>query len=166
MKKIPHSLFLTRFAIFLVGFLSSLAFQIQPLKAAMTVVEPLSFGSIALKDNSQVWQLHQLSSGNVIVENGIIILEAGQAGEYFFYNLPPSTTIAITVLDGTGDTDFSGGTTATQFSIQPYLDFPTYNTNQHGELTLKMPGILKTSGNGLTYHDGVYYRFFQLDINY
>ncbi len=133
----------------------------------MRVDQQLTFGSIAIKDNSQVWVLKQLSNGQVLVDtNGIVILEPGKVGQYFFYNMPKSTLINISIINGAGNTQFSGPSTQTQFTIEPYLDFNTYTTNIYGEFTLTLPGSLKTSGNGLSYSDGAYYRFFQLNINY
>lgn len=135
-------------------------------KAEMRVDQPLTFGSLVIKDNSQAWTLRQQSNGTITAESGIIILQPGQVGQYFYYNLPASTQVAISIIDGTGNTQFAGSATQAQFSIQPYLDIPTYTTNSFGELTLTLPAILKTSGNGLYYSDGTYYRFFKLSINY
>ena len=136
------------------------------LKAEMRVDQALTFGSIVVKDNSQIWTLRQQTNGITTVDSGIIVLEPGQVGQYFYYNLPASTQVSVSIIDGTGDTQFAGSATQAQFTIQPYLDFPTYNTNIYGELTLKLPAVLKTSGNGLAYSDGIYYRYFELSINY
>lgn len=132
----------------------------------MRVDQKLNFGTIAIKDNSQIWSLRLLSNGTISADNSIIILENGHIGQYFFYNLPPSSQISISILSGTGDTSFSGSSTQAQFTIEPYLDFPTYYTNAFGELNLVIPAVLKTSGDGKTYSDGIYYRFFQLNINF
>ncbi|GKT12384.1 MAG: hypothetical protein ISEC1_P1362 [Thiomicrorhabdus sp.] len=137
-----------------------------PLKADMRVDSTLNFGSIAIRDNSQVWLIQQFSDGSVAVDSGFVILEPGNAGQYFFYNLPASTQISFLIVDGVGPLLFSGGSPQAEFTVEPYLDFSTYTTDSNGELTLPLPGVLKTSGDGLSYVDGVYYRFFELSINY
>lgn len=146
--------------------LLALVLATAPSKADMRTDKTLNFGSIAIRDNSEVWLLQQFSDGSTAVGSGIIVLEASNAGQYFFYNMPVSTQLSISVVDGSGPLLFDGASTATQFTVEPYLDFATYTTNSFGELTLPLPGVLKTSGDGLNYSDGIYYRFFELSINY
>jgi len=147
-------------------FTTLFSLMFQSVSADMRVEQQLTFGNIAIKDNSQPWVMKLLSNGSMSVGNGIIVLEPGQIGKYFFYNLPPLTQVSVSIVDGTGDSEFAGASTQSQFTIQPYLDFPTFNTNTYGEFTLDLPAVLQTSGDGTSYSDGTYFRFFKLSINY
>lgn len=134
--------------------------------ADVRVDQSLSFGNIAIKDNSQSWSMRLQSNGSITVDNSIIVLEPGKVGKIFFYNLPPSTLVSVSIIDGTGETQFAGSATPNQFTVLPFLDFPTFTTNAFGEYLLTLPGVLQTSGNGSRYIDGSYYRYFELSINY
>jgi hypothetical protein len=134
--------------------------------AEITEEQALSFGTIAVIDNHQSAQLRILSNGTQVTDPNLIVLEPGQVGRYFLYDFPASTLLNISLSGGSTASTFTGGGPVNQFSIEPYLDHATYYTNQFGELTLLVPGLLKTSGDGSTYSDGDYYRYFEIIIDY
>jgi hypothetical protein len=134
--------------------------------ADITKEQSLDFGKIAVINNATSSTLSILSDGTQITDTNFVVLAPGQAGRYFLYNFPPSTALSITLSGGSTVSEFSGSPPPTQFSIEPYLDFGSYSTNALGELTLLVPGKLKTTGDSNPYIDGTYYRHFQLFINY
>lgn len=134
--------------------------------AEVSVQQPLSFGKIALKNNNTVAQMNITSSGLILKDDVFVIIEPGQPGKFLLFDFPPFTQLSFSISAGATESNFSGGATAAQFKIEPYLDFATQNTNAQGELLLTLPAKLITSGNGGVYADGDYYRFFQLQIDY
>ena len=128
--------------------------------------QALSFGKIALKNNNTVATLHITSTGQILKDDAFVVLEAGQPGRFLLYDFPPFTQLSFSIGVGSTASSYSGGVTPTQFSIEPYMDFATQNTNAQGELILNIPARLVTSGNGSVYPDGDYYRFFELNIDY
>lgn len=137
-----------------------------PANSDITVEQHLNFGRIAILDNSVVSTLSILSNGTIVADPNFIILEPGQNGRYLLHNFTPSTQLSISLSGGSTASDFAGSPPPTDFSIEPYLDFATYNTDALGELTLNLPGVLRTSGDSNTYIDGTYYRYFQIYVNY
>lgn len=150
----------------LLGGFVGVSFSFPVFAADITEEQRLTFGAIAVIDNQQPAQLRILSNGTQIADPNLIILEPGQVGRYFLYNFPASTLLNISLSGGSTASSYAGGGPVSQFSIEPYLDYATYTTNQFGELTLLVPGVLRTSGDGSTYADGDYYRYFDIIIDY
>lgn len=132
----------------------------------MSVDQHLDFGEIVILNNNVVSQLSILSNDTVITDPNIVIIRAGKAGQYFFYNLPSSFLINVSIGAGPTISTFSGTPPPTQFNIEPYFDFPSYTSNALGELTLRVPGVLRTSGDTNPYVDGLYYRYYEITLNY
>ncbi|MDR9499895.1 MAG: hypothetical protein RI556_12025 [Hydrogenovibrio sp.] len=145
------------------GFLGLIAFAVN---AEMTVEQHLSFGEVAIVDNSQPASLRVLLDGRTLADEGIVVIEPGHPGQYLFYDYPPNTNLSMTLSEGDTTATFSGGSSPGTFRMEPYLPFETYRTDQFGELTLVLPANLHLSGDGSAYLDGQYYRYFQIYINY
>lgn len=150
----------------LVLLLSALLLTQACFAAQVSVQQPLSFGKIALKNNNIIAQMNITSSGLVLKDDVFVVIEPGQPGKFLLFDFPSFTQLSFSISAGETQSQFSGGATAAQFKIEPYLDFATQNTNAQGELLLTLPAKLITSGNGGVYADGDYYRYFQLQIDY
>ncbi|BBP42989.1 hypothetical protein [Thiosulfativibrio zosterae] len=148
----------------LTSWLLSLSLVVQA--GEVSQQQALSFGKIALKNNNTVAIMQITSTGQILKDDAFVVLEAGQPGRFLLYDFPPFTQLSFSISPGSTASSYSGGVTPTQFSIEPYLDFATQNTNAQGELILNLPARLVTSGNGSVYPDGDYYRFFELNIDY
>lgn len=136
--------------------------------ATVTEVKSLHFGKIVVVNNNQPSQLVIQVNGTVSAAPGIIIIDPGHPGRFQLDDFPPSTSITVS-LDELSDptSQFSeSGIPTEQFKIEPYFAFSNYVTDSNGQLDIPLGGTLTTSGNGQSYKDGVYYRYFHVHINY
>tara|TARA_B100002049_G_scaffold225453_1_gene197530 strand:- start:250 stop:732 length:483 start_codon:yes stop_codon:yes gene_type:complete len=109
----------------------------------------LSFGKIAVTDNSTVSSVQMSRSGRSSSTNNIYVLELGTPGAYTFTELPPYTMINLTA-----DVPAYSSSTipGTQQFILRSVDIPSsIKAGPAGMAQFTMGGVLETSGVGGTY---------------
>ena len=152
--------------LFLLGL--SLALFSSVIHAQITQVQLLTFGKIVVLDNSVQYSLRVEPDGRVRRNAAFVLIEDPKPAIFHFSQLPANTSFSIQVdEENDGVTLFSEvGQPTALFTIQPFFSFSSYRTNQHGEAEVPMGGILTTSGDGKLYHDGTYYRSFNIFVNF
>lgn len=135
-------------------------------QADITVEKHLNFGKVAILDNATSSTITIFSNGTQSTHANIVAITKGYPGRYLLSNFPPSTQLSISLSSGSTLSSFAGAPPPTQFYIEPYLDFSLWQTDALGEVTLLVPGNLRTTGDGNSYQDGTYYRYYDLTINY
>ncbi|WP_024851840.1 hypothetical protein [Hydrogenovibrio kuenenii] len=141
----------------------------RPSFAAETIIETqhLWFGKIVITKNDAVYTLALDPNNGVIADNAFVILQAGNPGIFALNGFPANYQITASIQPAPSQTTFqSGSATATEFDIFPSLETETFNTDANGSYELRVFGRLKTSGTGLAYLDGTYFRNYQIVFNY
>lgn len=126
--------------------------------------EPLSFGSIVVRDNRTQGSVIVPAYGHSSSSGGILVINPGKPGELVFTDYPPYIELTVTpILPVT--TRIEAGESE-QFTLDR-IDIPyRIRTDSSGMARAKMGGRLTTSGNGGHYHNAAYKAFFYLDISY
>ncbi|MBU1619226.1 MAG: DUF4402 domain-containing protein [Gammaproteobacteria bacterium] len=133
------------------------------LYANLIVHRELSFGSIVVRGNDVVSSVVIPRVGAPYATNKIIILEKGHPGEYTLTGFLPSTPVQL--MTNLPALLGQAGVSA-QFHVTS-ADLPVNTAaNGLGELHLKVGGVLQTSGNSMSYEDGVYSGSFDIQVNF
>ena len=132
--------------------------------AQVSVIEPLSFGTIVVVKNAPDTSVTLSPNGSITSKN-IHIMQVGQPAELLFEGLAPR--IQITVNDFASPTQFRRVNGGNEFILSNLTFLPaTVTTNAYGMATVKIGGQLTTSGNGLPYLDGNYSALVEVTIDY
>ncbi|MFT7356138.1 MAG: hypothetical protein ACI92T_003190 [Pseudoalteromonas distincta] len=130
----------------------------------VSVIEPLSFGTIVVVKNAPDTSVTLSPNGSITSKN-IHIMQVGQPAELLFEGLAPR--IQITVNDFASPTQFRRVNGGNEFTLSNLTFLPaTVTTNAYGMATVKIGGQLTTSGNGLPYLDGSYSAIVEVTIDY
>lgn len=117
------------------------------------MLAPLTFGTIAIPENSSVLTYDVRPSGNMRVDAGIIVAAPGAPATFRLTGFPPNESISVSVPDVVL-VRTTGGFTPTfeviQFSASPLI------TDSLGQGLLHLGATLSTSGTGQNYLDGDY----------
>lgn len=136
------------------------------LAQTITEVSYLDFGTMAIKDNTQVYTMALSWTGLVTKDNEIAIIEPGSPAEYSIQGFLPDTLLNVSVLTPSTQTLKKGccATTA-QMTIDTFDYLPTITTDSNGDASLFVGAELRTSGAGF-YMEGVYYINLLVTVNY
>jgi hypothetical protein len=153
-------------AVWLTGFLFS-----SPASAAPDIEELsfLSFGTLAVPDNSSVSTYTFSRSGRPTIEGSVIVISPGSTGRLRLTGFPQNVGIEI-------DADLAaltaGGTGVPEPLMVISYDFGEVRSNAEGSVDVVFGGTWETSGNGGTYEDALYldtaqfrFTFWNPDIN-
>lgn len=138
------------------------------LAESVTEIRPLSFGTIALRDNNSVYQYTITFAGDVNIDPAFIVLSNGQPAEYLIADFPPSQQLNVDILVPDTTTSLSGAIdpSTSQFTITNHHTFaPTVTTNQQGEAIINIGATLSTSGSGF-YKDATYFNTMTIVVSY
>lgn len=141
---------------------------LAPSAAAQMVSEVsyLDFGTVAIKDNSQVYTMSMSWEGAVIKDTEIGIIDPGNPAEYSFEGFLPDTLLNVSVLSPSTQTLKKGCCASTEQMTIDTFDYPaTITTDGNGDAILYVGAELRTSGSGL-YMEGVYYINLLVTVNY
>lgn len=133
--------------------------------ADVTIVEPLSFGKIAISDNSIVSTLAISRNNTIQSSNNIHVIIPGEAAEILVDNI--GANIALNI-NATVTNDFAHelGLGGAAFTLNS-LDYqPTIITDSFGRKVFRLGASLQTSGLGGSYIDGNHSATITLDITY
>ena len=138
-----------------------------PASATVTLIEPLSFGTIAVLDNSVASDITISQTSQTFIVNHIRAIEPGNAAEFVLTDLPGNvevfTTATVTQMT-TGTIDPTPPTE--QFTLVSVDTAPSVTTDGTGYASIKVGGTLRTSGNGGHYFDVRYRAALLLTFNY
>ena len=141
-------------------FFFSLAF------AGTTVIETLSFGTVAVLDNSSTSEVTVTSTNTVSCTNHIRILIPGHRAEFLLTSYPTYTTVFTTVNILSAETT-SPATASEQFTLINLEIAPSVTTDGTGFASVYVGGTLRTSGSGSgQYFDSSYTATYELNLNF
>lgn len=115
--------------------------------ATITEVQPLSFGRVAVANNSSVQQVSVSALGNITSSAGIRVITAGSPAIFLLSDFPGNLFINLSasiIQPGTN----SGVVSGEQFTLTG-LDVASFiATRPDGTATVPVGGTLQTSGSG------------------
>ncbi|RGP39473.1 DUF4402 domain-containing protein [Colwellia ponticola] len=134
----------------------------------VTLIKPLSFGTIVLKDNSASHQYTITFAGNVHVDPAFILITPGHPAEFLISEFTPHTLLNLNVFTVDNNTQIAGEShpTSSQFTINNHhTAASTVTTNALGEASVFVGATLTSSGTGF-YVDTTYYNQLILMVDY
>lgn len=136
-----------------------------PASATINVINTLSFGNIAIGNNSTPSEITVQTNGQVSNTNHIWRLEPGHPAEIVLTDYPPYVELTTTVSIIQSETTVVSGNTE-QFTLTEVYTAPSVVTNIAGEATVYIGGTLRTSGNSGNYLSTQYQALYKLTISY
>jgi hypothetical protein len=134
--------------------------------AGTTVVDTLSFGTVAVLDNASASEITVSLTNQVSGTNYIRILIPGHRAEFLLTSYPTHTTVFTTVNVLVAETS-SPATESAQFTLVNLETAPSVTTDGTGFATVYVGGTLQTSGSGSgQYFDSTYTATYELDLNF
>lgn len=131
---------------------------------SVEVLDPFTFGVLAIPSNSAVSELELPRSGrNVVVTGSIVLVSLGQPGRYLLSELPANMPVEISANDV--DLTYAGVAGSEALQVDQYDTTDTV-TNALGEAEIQLGAVLRTTGNGNLYEDGPYFGSTQLFLTY
>jgi hypothetical protein len=125
----------------------------------ITRVQPLSFGTFALKNNSAVHTLRVSRTNVVTSDPAFIVIVAPTRGEYNLAGFPASTAFTVSI----PDESFGAGAT---FTLDQFTPGVGLSFDSAGEANLRFGATLSTSGSGTMYTEGANDGTIDITINY
>ena len=151
-------------------FFCVLSFLLLPIHSyafeTVTQVDKLSFGSIAVLDNTTTSEITVDTQGRMTYSNDIRILDLGKPAYFVLFDYPIYTQLftAASVLSAETVSSIYG---SQQFTLINVTTASSVTTNGTGMAEVIIGGTLQTSGNGGgKYYDGNYTATLQLTISY
>ncbi|MCL1145569.1 DUF4402 domain-containing protein [Shewanella sp. 10N.261.52.F9] len=126
--------------------------------------QPLSFGTIVIRDNSIQSSVIVPTFGHSTSSGQLLIIKPGEAAEMVITDYPPYVDLSITPMLPVITTVASGDTE--QFTLSEIYIEQSIRTDSAGMAIAQMGGKLMTSGNGKHYLNTSYQAVFYLDISY
>ncbi|MCP4320539.1 MAG: DUF4402 domain-containing protein [Alteromonadales bacterium] len=134
--------------------------------AAVTVVDKLSFGTIAILDNNTSSDITIHTNGKTTITNHIRIIDAGKPGYFILSSFPGYTQLFTTANILVAKTS-SNPPTSEQFTLINLTTAPSVYTNGTGIAEVYIGGTFRTSGSGTgQYYDTLYTASIELSISY
>ncbi|WP_405128076.1 DUF4402 domain-containing protein [Pseudoalteromonas sp. PB2-1] len=130
----------------------------------ITELEPLSFGLLAITDNSSVSSVTVLPSNTSASSNSIYVVKQGRAAELLFEGY--GARIQVTISDNVNNQPLSNLHNNQRFYLNRLIYNPTLVTDSYGSAVLKVGGQISTSGDGSTYNDGYYDATVSLTVDF
>ena len=138
----------------------------QAAHAAFSVVNKLSFGTVAILNNSTPSEITIHLNNQYTITNHIRVLRPGQRGEYLLSAYPPYTQLFVSANITFTQTASTVGSSE-QFTLTSLTTAPSVTTDAAGTATIYVGGTLQTSGSGAgQYFDTDYSVSFDISINY
>lgn len=137
-----------------------------PAGATVTLIEPLSFGTIAVLDNSVASDIIISQTDQTTIVNHIRVIEPGRAAEFVLTDLPGNVQVFTSATITQMTTTTVDPAPTEQFTLVSVDTAPSVTTDGTGYASIKVGGTLRTSGNGSSYVDVQYRARLQLTFNY
>jgi hypothetical protein len=130
----------------------------------ITRVQPLSFGTFVLKNNSAAHTLRVSRTNAVTAAAAFALFTNPVRGEYDLSGFPASTPFTAS-FSATPIT--AGGLGAGEsFSLGTFIPGSGLTTDASGNAQVRFGATLTTSGSGINYPDGAYEGELDITINY
>jgi len=152
----------------LIVFFSFISWPAPVLAATITQQQALSFGTIALRDNSSAHQMNIAFDGTITADPAFIIISAGSPAEFLLSGFTANTLVNVSILVPSTTSVLAGAVdpSTSQFTIDNHHTFaPVLTTNLLGEATVNVGARLTTSGVGF-YKDAMYIAPMTISVNY
>ena len=134
--------------------------------AGTTVIDTLSFGTIAVLDNSSTSEITVTSTNNISCTNHIRILIPGHRGEFLLTSYPTYTPVFTTATVLVAETS-SPAPTSAQFTLVNLETASSVTTDGTGFASVYVGGTIQTSGNASSqYFDSDYTATYELTFNF
>jgi hypothetical protein len=136
--------------------------------ADSTLLEPLSFGTIVVRNNDSVGNITIAPDGDISLTGPLSILTPGQPAQFRFSNLPSYTKLNVTANVVQATTTLSSGVSE-QFTLSDITTLPSVTTDALGTAIVLVGGTLGTSGIGVgagDYLDTTYSAYFRVTVNF
>lgn len=134
--------------------------------SAVTIVDKLSFGTIAILDNTTTSDITVAVDGKTTVTNHIRIIELGQPAHFILSSFPAYTQLFTTANILIAETT-STAPVSQQFTLINLTTAPSVVTNGTGIAEAFIGGTFRTSGSGVgQYVDSLYTANIELSISY
>lgn len=133
----------------------------------ITVVRPLSLGTIAILDNSSPSDITIRLNGTTRTTNSIGLLVPGNPAEFLLTNFLPFRTLSITPIILGSETNSNAPEGSAKFTVIDLITEPRVVTDALGNASVFMGATFRTSGNPAEdYFDTDYTARVQLSIDY
>tara|TARA_R110002167_G_scaffold333039_2_gene540053 strand:- start:322 stop:807 length:486 start_codon:yes stop_codon:yes gene_type:complete len=134
--------------------------------AAVTEVEKLDFGTLAVLRNDSVSEITINLDNQITFTNHIRVLVPGHRGEYLLSSYEPFKELFISANIVQTETS-SPAAPSQQFTLISLSSVPTITTDLNGDATVFVGGTIASSGNAVgIYYDTAYTVIFELSINF
>ena len=134
--------------------------------ADITEITPLSFGKVAISDNSSPQTITVTTAGNVYYSSHIHPIQTAQRGVFRLTNFPANQLLSVTTQTASPSTS-SAQASSEQFSLTNIQTTTYVTTDSSGAVTTYVGGILSTSGNGSTAFSNTDFTVqYQISVNY
>jgi hypothetical protein len=134
-------------------------------KADIQVVQPLSFGKIAIASNASVSTTTVRRNGTQLSTNKIFVVEAGRPAIIQLTDFPIYTTMTLTANTPVTSSMAYGG--SEQFTVTALEMASTIKTDNLGQTNFLIGGTLATSGGGGSYfNDAPYDIYIDIEFSY
>ncbi|MFT6907858.1 MAG: hypothetical protein ACJAS1_004545 [Oleiphilaceae bacterium] len=134
--------------------------------AAISTIDDLSFGTIAVVNNDTNSDITINTAGSIIITNHIRVITPGHRGEYVLSSYPAYTQLFTTVSVIQAQTT-SPAPGSEQFTLVSIDTAPSVTTDVSGTATVLVGGTFRTSGSGTgQYNDTLYSTSMELSVNY
>lgn len=129
------------------------------------LIQPLSFGTIVVGNNSNVSSIEISPIGNITTSNQIWLVEKGHHAEFVISGYPAYKQINVRaeIIDTDTSSSISGGE---QFKLETVKTAPFVTTDITGKAKVYLGGTLRTTGNGHMYLNTDYSAQIQIELNY
>lgn len=129
----------------------------------IALIENLSFGKIAITDNSVQSQIIVDRFGATSTTNNAWIVVPGHAAEILLSNYPPGLRF---YLSANIPSPTTSSIAPTQFTLMSVDMAPSIDIQTSGTATIKIGGVMQSSGNSINYVDTTYSSIIDVTINY
>ena len=131
--------------------------------AVITEVQPLSFGTFAMRNNDAAYNYLVLPNGTTSINPNYLPFVDGQRGEFDLTSFPPNTNLMI----GITFTDLESGHGGEDFTVSTPQILPgTTTTDGAGSLTIFVGATMTSSGTSTTYFNGTFNSTMTIMVNW
>ncbi|MEQ8248174.1 MAG: hypothetical protein RID42_10905 [Alphaproteobacteria bacterium] len=128
-----------------------------------TLLQPFSFGTIAIRSNAAVERLVLNLNGTYTTTSNIIAIAPPQRAEFLATGFQASTALNLSIANIVLSEDGNGS--GKTFNVA-FVYLSDISTDATGSATIFVAGTLVTSGNGVPYDDRPYFGMASLIVNY
>ncbi len=156
-----HRTILPSFVILVVA--TALLFSGAAVAQIISLQQPFTFGTIALRSNAAKERLALNLNGTYSTTSNLLVIAGPQRAEFLATGFQPSTAMSLSILPIQLSEDGQG--TGKKFNVG-FVYAADISTDPTGSATIFIGGTLETSGDGIPYDDRQYAGTASLIVNY